>query len=285
MENWLNTTDPDVVASLDFICTHDDEIVDGLLLAQRMLGARHGIVGVEDNMPGAPEALRAALARRGSDARVEVLPERYAQGAEKQMVYALTGRTVLLGSLPADVGVATFNVATAAAISRAIRQGKPLIDRVITLAGRIAQPCNLRARIGTAVGDLVDECGGLTEGVEKVVLGGPMMGAALPRLDMPITKGACGILAFGREGIGPRVLACIRCGRCHQGCPMKLLPNQIDLASQNKRWDLAEKYNAPACMECGICSYVCPSKRNVSQACATAKAAIRARPAKKKRLG
>ena len=262
-----------------------DEIVDGLLLAQRMLGARHGIVGVEDNMPGAPEALRAALARRGSDARVEVLPERYAQGAEKQMVYALTGRTVLLGSLPADVGVATFNVATAAAISRAIRQGKPLIDRVITLAGRIAQPCNLRARIGTAVGDLVDECGGLTEGVEKVVLGGPMMGAALPRLDMPITKGACGILAFGREGIGPRVLACIRCGRCHQGCPMKLLPNQIDLASQNKRWDLAEKYNAPACMECGICSYVCPSKRNVSQACATAKAAIRARPAKKKRLG
>jgi len=262
-----------------------EEIADGLLLAQRMLGALHGVVGIEGNKPDAVEAMRAALAKAGSNARVEMVPERYARGAEKQMVYALTGRTIRLGRLPVDVGVATFNVATAAAVSRAVRQGRPLIDRVITLAGRIAQPANLRVRIGTAVADLIDECGGLTEGVEKVVLGGPMMGTALPRLDLPITKSVCSILAFGRESVNPPVLACIRCGRCHQGCPMKLLPNQIDLASQNKRWDLAEKYNAPACMECGICSYVCPSKRNVSQACATAKAAIRARPPKKKRLG
>jgi len=258
------------------------EIADGLVLAQRMLGARDAIVGIEDDKLDAVEALRGALAAIGSNARVEALPARYAQGSERQLVYALTGRTLPHDRLPADVGVAMFNVATAAAISRAVRQGRPLIDRVVTLAGRVARPVNLRARIGTPVADLIDECGGLTEGVQKVVLGGAMMGSALSRLDLPVTKGVCGILAFGKEGVQPPERPCMRCGRCHWGCPMHLLPNHIDLATKNKRWDLAEKYNVLACMGCGVCSYVCPSKRHVSLACATAKAAIHARAEAKK---
>ena len=262
-----------------------DEIADGLLLAQRMLGAPDASVGIEGDKPEAAEAMRAALAARGSGARVEVLPVRYARGSERQLVYALTRRTVRTGRLPSEVGVTTLNVSTAAAVSRAVRQGIPLIDRVITVAGRVARPANLRARIGTAVGDLIDECGGLTEGVERVVLGGPMMGTALSRLDLPVTKGVCGILAFGRESARPPELACIRCGRCHRGCPAGLLPNAIDSAARNERWELAERYGATACMECGICSYVCPSKRNVTRACAAAKAVIGAREAAKKKQG
>ena len=251
-----------------------EEIADGLVLAQRMLGAKNAIVGIEDDKLDAAEAMGDALAKTGANARVEVLPARYARGSERQLTYALTGRTLRQGLLPNVVGVTMLNVGTALAISQAVRQGKPLIDRVITLAGRIAQPANLRARIGAAVADLIDECGGLTEGVEKVVLGGPMMGSALFRLDLPVIKSVCGILAYGKETVLPPVRPCIRCGRCHDGCPMGLLPNHIDLVARSNRWDLAQKHNATACMECGICSYVCPSKRNVSQACATAKKAI-----------
>lgn len=260
-----------------------EEVADGFLLAKRILGAREAIAGIEDNKMDAVEAMRKAL---GSNARVEALPVRYPQGGEKQLIYALTGRIVPIGRLPADVGVVVINAATAAAISRAVRQGKPLIDRVITLAGRIAQPANLRVRIGTTIADLIDECGGLTEGAEKVVLGGPMMGAALPRLDLPVTKGASGVLAFGKEAIEPRELACMHCGRCTRVCPMQLIPNQIDAASRRRRWDLAEKYNGLSCIECGCCTYACPSKRMLTQSCRAAKAGIQAqREAAQKKQG
>ncbi|MCL2812491.1 MAG: electron transport complex subunit RsxC [Clostridia bacterium] len=262
-----------------------EQIADGLVFAQRMLGAPNAIVGIEDDKLDAAEAMRQAFANIGANVRVEVLPARYARGSERQLIYALTKRTLRQGILPKQVGATMLNVGTAAAISCAVRQGKPLIDRVITLAGRIAEPANLRVRIGTAIADLIDECGGLTEGVEKVVLGGPMMGAALYRLNLPVIKGVNGILAFGKESVLPQARPCIRCGRCHDSCPMGLLPNHIDLVARSNRWDLAQKHNAMACMECGICSYVCPSKRNVAQACATAKAAIRVRQAEKAQKG
>ncbi len=253
-----------------------EEIADGFRLARRMLAAKTAIVGIENNKMDAVEAMRAAL---GSDAEVTALPVRYPQGGEKQLIYALTGRTVPLGRLPADVGVVVINVATAAAISRAVRQGRPLIERMVTVTGRVAKPANLRVRIGTTIADLVDECGGLAEGAEKVIVGGPMMGAAISRLDIPVTKGTSGILAFGKEGSLPKELACMHCGRCTRACPMRLLPNQIDAAARHTNWDLAEGYNALACMECGACTYVCPSKRMLTQSCRTAKAGIQAKRA------
>ncbi len=252
------------------------EIVDGLLLAQRMLGAKNAIVGIEDNKPDAIEAMRKALEGK---AEVVALPTHYPQGGEKQLIYALTGRTVPIGALPADVGTVVINVGTAGAISAALRQGRPLIDRVITLAGHIASPANLRARIGTTIADLIDECGGLSDGVEKVLHGGPMMGMALPRLDLPVTKMLNGLLAFGADSESRRELPCMHCGRCVSHCPMRLMPFQLDAAARHSRWDVAESFQAMACIECGVCTFVCPSKRLITQGCRTCKAALQAKRA------
>lgn len=250
------------------------EILDGFQLARKMVGASRAIIGIEDNKPDAIESMRKAA--QGFDMQVVALPVQYPQGGEKQLIHALTGRTVPVGELPASVGTVVINVGTAAAISKAVREGKPIIDRIVTLTGRINHPANLRVRIGTTIVDLVDECGGFTEGVEKVVMGGPMMGIALARLDLPVTKGTSSLLALGAEAFIPCELNCMNCGRCTKACPMRLLPNKIDAAARRSRWAVAEEYNALACIECGCCSYVCPSKRELTQSCRTAKAGIQA---------
>ncbi|MDR3052034.1 MAG: electron transport complex subunit RsxC [Oscillospiraceae bacterium] len=254
-------------------------VADGLALAAKILGAKVAIVGIEDNKPDAVNAMRQAIQDRG---KVVALPVRYPQGGERQLIYALTKRVVPVGKLPADVGAVVINVATVAAISHAVRQGKPLIDRIVTVTGRVAEPGNLRVRIGTALADVVDACGGLTEGADRVVLGGPMMGAAAPRLDLPLTKAMSGILALGKEGGARRESACIHCGRCAQACPMRLLPVKIDAASRQTMWDEAEGLQALACIECGCCTYVCPAKRELTQSCRTAKAGIHAQRAQKR---
>ncbi len=252
-------------------------IADGVRLAKKMLGAATVLVGIEDNKPDAVAAMREAL---GNDAKVVSLPVRYPQGGEKQLIYALTGRVVPIGKLPADVGTVVINVGTAAAISAAVREGKPLIDHVVTVSGRVANPANVRVRIGTTLADVVDGRGGFTDGVDKIVLGGPMMGFTVPRLDIPMIKGLSGILGMSR--LSEPELPCIRCGRCAEACPMNLLPMKIDAAARRYRWDLAEGLQVAGCMECGTCSYVCPAKREVTQGCKTAKAGIKAAAAQKK---
>ena len=251
-------------------------VVDGLELVKRILGAERAIIGIEGNMVDVIPVVQGA-----AHGKVDVitLPVMYPQGGEKQLIYGVTGRVVPAGKLPMDVGTLVINVSTAAAISHAVREGKPLIDRVITISGRVRNPSNLRARIGTTLVDLFDECGGLLEGVEKVVLGGPMMGVALHRLDTGVTKGADGLIALGAEAVMPVESACIRCGRCVTDCPMQLIPNKIDAASRSSQWDAAERFGVRVCIECGICSYVCPAKRAVTQSCRTAKAALYARDA------
>ena len=174
-----------------------------------------------------------------------------------------------------------LNVSTCAALSAAVREGRPLIDRVVTVTGRVKNPANFRVRIGTPFMDVLDQAGGLTEGVRKLVIGGPMMGNSVPTLNLPITKNFGGFLAMGDEGLAPDETACIRCGRCLRACPMQLMPAKIDTLVRKGNYDGAIAAGAMNCMECGSCTFVCPAKRQLTQSCRIAKAIARTKPKKK----
>ena len=251
-----------------------EQIVDGMLLAMKATGVTRAIVGIEDNKPDAVEAMKAA-----ANGRVEVvaLPAKYPQGFEKMLIYALTGRKVPNGELPSAAQCVTMNVATCAALSAAVRKGMPVIERVVTVSGRVGKPANLRVRIGASLMDIIDECGGLSEGVRKLVVGGPMMGNAVPTLNLPITKNFGGFLALGEEAVGAEESACIRCGRCVRACPMGLMPAKIDANVRKADYDAAIAAGAMNCMECGSCTYSCPAKRELTQSCRVAKAIARSK--------
>ena len=196
------------------------------------------------------------------------------------LIYALTGRRVPNGALPLAVQCVVLNVATCAALSDAVREGRPIIDRIVTFAGRVANPCNLRVRIGAQLMDLIDEVGGLTDGVRKLIVGGPMMGNTVPTLNLPITKNFGGFLALGEEAISAEETACIRCGRCLRACPMGLMPAKIDALVRKGNYDGAIAAGAMNCMECGSCTYVCPAKRELTQSCRVAKAIAKSKAKK-----
>ena len=252
-------------------------IIDGIRLAMKAAGISRALVGIEDNKPDAVEAMRAAAS---DGIEVVALPARYPQGFEKMLIYALTGRIVPNGALPSAAQCVVMNVATCAALSAAVREGKPIIDRIVTVTGRVGNPGNYRVRIGTNLLDLLEEAGGLQEGVRKAIVGGPMMGNTIPSLSIPVTKNFGGFLALGDEGVSPEESACIRCGRCVRACPMGLMPTQMDAAVRHNDVELAEKLGVMNCMECGSCTYSCPAKRELTQSFRMAKAALRARKAK-----
>ena len=249
-----------------------EQVIDGVKLAMKASGVTKAMIGVEDNKPEAVAALKAA-AKDGIE--VVALPAKYPQGFEKMLIYALTGRIVPNGALPKAVGCIVLNVGTCAALSAAVREGKPLIDRVVTVAGRVAKPMNVRCRIGTNLMDIVDMAGGLTAGVRKLISGGAMMGMAMPTLNVPITKNFGGFVALGEEGVHSEESACIRCGRCVRACPMKLMPAKIDSLVRHGNYDGAVAAGALNCMECGSCTYACPAKRELTQSCRVAKAVAR----------
>ena len=253
------------------------KIVDGIRFAMKGCGAKRAIVGIEDNKPDAVEAMKAAA---GDGVEVVALPAKYPQGFEKMLIYALTGRRVPNGALPLAVQCVVLNVATCAALSDAVREGRPIIDRIVTFAGRVANPCNLRVRIGAQLMDLIDEVGGLTDGVRKLIVGGPMMGNTVPTLNLPITKNFGGFLALGEEAISAEETACIRCGRCLRACPMGLMPAKIDALVRKGNYDGAIAAGAMNCMECGSCTYACPAKRELTQSCRVAKAIARSKKTK-----
>lgn len=245
------------------------QIIDGVKLAMKATGVARALVGIEDNKPEAIAAMKAA-AKDGVE--IVAMPAKYPQGFEKMLIYTLTGRRVPNGALPSAVQCAVLNVATCAALSAAVREGRPIIDRVVTISGRVANPCNMRVRIGTPLLDLLDQVGGLTDGVRKLIVGGPMMGNAVSTLNLPITKNFGGFLALGEEAISSEESACIRCGRCVRACPMGLAPSKIDTLVRLGNYDGAIAKGALNCMECGSCTYSCPAKRELTQSCRVAKA-------------
>ena len=251
-------------------------IIDGIRLMMLALDVKEAIIGVENNKMDAVAALTEA-AKAAEGIVVKALPVRYPQGGEKQLVYATTRRKVPCGALPLEVGCVVCNVGTCFAIHEAIRLGKPLIERVTTVGGLVNNPGNFLVRIGTPIEALLDACGGMKPGVKQFINGGPMMGQAMSRTDIPVTKGCSGILALGEEAEEPLESACIRCGRCIQACPMLLAPAQLDNAIRADDFEAAEKLGVMNCMECGACTFVCPAKRCLTQSFRTAKKVINTR--------
>jgi electron transport complex protein RnfC len=256
-------------------------VVKGLLIMQHILQAEEAIIAVEDNKPEAITALQQALSELAPPVpvRIQTIPTLYPSGGEKQMIHVLTGLEVPSHGLPADIGIVCQNVGTAAAVRDTVIEGKPLISRYVTVTGRgVAQPQVLEVLIGTPVRDLIGWCGGYTPDLERLILGGPMMGFTLPSDQVPITKGGNCILAAGKSELAPSAPAmpCIRCGACVQVCPADLLPQQLYWHTHAKDFDKVQEYHLFDCIECGCCAAVCPSHIPLVQYYRYAKTEIRA---------
>ncbi len=247
-----------------------DKIVSGARIIQKALGIERVLIGIENNKPDAIEALKKACAPY-EQFSVIGLRVKYPQGGEKQLVYALTGKKVKMGGLPLDLGIIVSNVGTCHALCRAVYEGRPIVDRVVTVGGCVANPANYLVRIGTPVEWLLDTSGGTLPETKMLIYGGPMMGQAISREDIPVTKGCSGILALDKLGALAEEGPCIRCGRCLEACPMRLAPASIDRYMRKQMFEAAEKAEATNCIECGACTWVCPAKRNLTQSCRTCK--------------
>ena len=259
-----------------------EKVIEGAAILGRILGVSKIFIGIENNKKNAIKLLRFKV--RGTGIKIGGLQVQYPQGAEKQLIYSLTGRKVPTGGLPLEVGCVVQNVASAAAIADAVVRGWPLIERITTVTGSpVVSPGNWRFKIGTSVAEALKLCDGVDTAPGKVILGGPMMGFAQKTLDVTITKNSSGILLLSEKeihqyGSDP----CIHCGRCVRTCPMNLLPSTISLAVESERYDVAEKLHAAFCIECGACTYACPAHRPLTQHCRRAKAEIAAHAAEKK---
>jgi len=245
------------------ICYRTREVIDGIRIMRHALHARQTVIGIEDSMPKAISCLQNGLDEAGdTDIRVIAIPTVYPAGGEKQLIYTLTGEEVPSQGLPIDLGIVCHNVGTAAAVGRALLQGEPLISRVVTVTGAgVRQAANLDVRIGTPIVGLIEQCGGYTDTVTRLLMGGPMMGVSLPSDAMPIIKTTNCILAASLQEAPQPLPAhpCIRCGKCAEVCPASLLPQQLYWYAHARNFDKAQDYNLFDCIECGCCTQVCPS--------------------------
>jgi len=259
--------EPYLNADYRLMIERPSDVIEGLRILMKLLGVQNGYIGIESNKPDALDMM--GQAARGTSIKVIDCQVKYPQGAEKMLIKAITGREVpSRGGLPMDVGCVVHNIGTAVAIFEAVRYGRPLIERVVSVTGKgVREPKNLLVRVGTMISGVVEQCGGLTEDCVKVVSGGPMMGFAMGTLEMPVTKGTSGILCMvegetkGSEDYGP----CIRCGRCIDACPMFLMPQMLSILSEAGFYEECKDYNLFDCFECGSCTYVCPAKRPIVQ--------------------
>jgi len=248
--------------------TFPRQIIEGIQITLKALGIKKAIVGVENNKIGAVKALQKVLqeVKPREDISVKALRTKYPQGAEKQLIYTLTGKEVPSRGLPMDVGIVVQNIGTVFAIREAVLFDKPLFERYITVSGKmINKPGNYKVRIGTRISEIVEDCGGLKGDPAKIIIGGPMCGLSVHSMDIPVVKGTSGILFLSRDEVNAGDFSpCIRCGKCVAACPMGLLPCDLGTAVENNRFDLANNLNPSDCIMCGSCSYSCPANRPLS---------------------
>ena len=243
-----------------------EKLVGGLRIILQLFPNASGILAVEDNKPDCISLLR-GIVKDDPKITVKALKTKYPQGGERQLIYAVTGRKINSAMLPADVGCVVNNVDTVVAVYRAVMEGKPLMERIVTVTGdAVAAPQNFRVRIGTSYSELMEAAGGFRGTPEKIICGGPMMGFGMFDLNVPTTKTSTALLALSKDDVsamepGP----CINCGRCVEVCPGRVIPSRLA--------DYAQRYDEEAflanhgmeCCECGCCSFICPAKRPLTQ--------------------
>ena len=262
--------EPYITADHRQMLENGGDIIEGAKIILKILGIRKCVIGIENNKPEAIQVMTKA-AQDGSESgfsiEVQPLQVKYPQGSEKQLIEAITGRKVPAMALPSSVGVVVQNVATAKAVYDAAVYGKPLYEKVVTIAGKgIKRPANLLVKVGTKISDIVDYLGGLQPGLKKVIMGGPMMGFSISSLDVPVTKTTSALLFLAEDEIDTRPHSqCIRCGWCLDACPMGLEPKEIGIYVEANKAEDTEPFGVFDCFECGSCAYVCPAKRPLVQ--------------------
>ena len=236
-----------------------DRILAGIRILMQLLSVKKTIIGIEDNKPNAIAAMNKAIGQAKLSTSIEVaaLPAKYPMGAEKTMIRTVLGVEIPEGGFPTDKGIVVQNVATLAAIADAVIDGRPLVERVVTVTGKVGRPSNLVVRFGASAGWLLDHCGGMSDDTDAILFGGPMMGIAQPSVDSPLVKSTNCVLAKTADIRTER--GCVRCGRCIQACPMGLMPLMfVNRVKKGMISDLSN-YHVFNCVECGACSYDCPA--------------------------
>lgn len=281
--------EPYITSDYRLMMEKGDELIEGVKILMAGAKVNKGYIGIEDNKPAAIELLANKLQEKGID-NIEVVPlaKKYPQGGEKQLVDAVIGRQVPAPpAIPVNVGAIVQNAGTAVAVYEAVMKRKPLFERYTTVTGKkLAKPSNFLVRMGTSFGELIDLCGGLPEGENKVLAGGPMMGKAVNSLDVPVGKGQNAVTILTDDDAHRQAAQpCIRCAKCVSACPMGLEPFLLATGSALKKWDLLEKEMITSCIECGSCQFTCPAHRpmldNIRLGKQTVMGIIRSRAAKK----
>ena len=257
--------EPYITSDFRLMMEKSDELIEGVKILMFAAKVEKGYIGIEDNKPAAIELLTAKLEEK-SIRNIEVVPlaKKYPQGGEKQLVDAVIGRQVPAPpAIPVNVGAIVQNAGTAVAVYEAVMKRKPLFERYTTVTGkRLQKPSNFLVRMGTTFGELIDLCGGLPEGDNKVLAGGPMMGKAVNSLDVPVGKGQNSVTVLTDEDAHRKTpQPCIRCAKCVSVCPMGLEPFLLATGSALKKWDLLENEMITSCIECGSCQFTCPAHR------------------------
>lgn len=275
--------EPYITADQSLMREQPARIFEGIDVVDELYRFDAILIGIEDNKPDAIEAMRAAVPVSLADrVTIRTFPAKYPSGGEKQLIQRLTGLEVPSGGLPGDLGLLCHNVGTLAAIADAVLRDQPLIDRVVTVTGEaISRPGTYRVRLGTPIDFLLEHCGAASGSLERVIMGGPMMGFALDTLDAPVVKATNCLLAPTEAELPSPEPAqpCIRCGLCEQACPVGLLPQQLMWFAQAHEWEKADDHHLFDCIECGACAYVCPSHIPLVQYYRFAKGTIRAEQA------
>lgn len=253
-----------------------EDIIEGINVVKKWLNIKNAYIGIESNKPASIKLL-SELSEKHEGIDVVELKAQYPQGAEKVIIYSTTGRVINDGQLPADAGVVVLNVTTVSFIAKYLKSGMPLVSKRLTVDGTGANKgMNVIVPLGTAIKDVFEFCGGLKADCKKVLMGGPMMGIAVPDLDQPIVKNNNAIIALNEKDATPaEETDCIRCGKCVYACPLNLMPAALEKAYDARNAESLVAHDVNLCMNCGCCSYVCPAKRNLAQKNQLAKMFVR----------